>query len=77
MRVEIDRLIDVEENIGRDDAGKIRFHYVLVDYLGHVVGGRLQPDTDVKEAIWVNLSDIDSFYITNTLKRLLVKAKLK
>lgn len=76
LRVEIDRLIDVEENIGRDGTGRIRFHYVLVDFLGYVIAGNLQPDTDVKEAIWVNLSEVDSFNITNTLKRLLIKADL-
>jgi ADP-ribose pyrophosphatase YjhB (NUDIX family) len=74
--VEIDRLIDVEENIGRDATGKIRFHYVLIDFLGHVVNGNLTPDTDVKEAIWVDLSQVDTFRITNTLKRLLLKANL-
>jgi ADP-ribose pyrophosphatase YjhB (NUDIX family) len=76
LRVKIDRLIDVEENIGRDETGRIRFHYVLVDFLGHVVDGNLQPDTDVKEAIWINLSKINTFNITNTLKRLLIKADL-
>lgn len=76
LRVKIDRLIDVEENIGRDGTGRIRFHYVLVDFLGHVVDGNLQPDTDVKEAIWINLSKINTFNITNTLKRLLIKADL-
>jgi len=73
LEVEIDGLIDVEENITYDEDGRVRFHYVLVDFLGHPVGGTLRPGTDVNEARWVCLREIDKLPITNTLKRLLAK----
>ena len=76
LDVEIDRLIDVGENITYDENSRIRFHYVLVDFLGHPVGGSLKPDTDVKEARWVHLKEVDELPVTNTLKRLLAKANL-
>lgn len=74
--VEIDRLIDVEENIKCDKDNKIRFHYVLIDFLGHPIGGILRPDSDVSNAGWFRLSEIGRISITYTLKRLLKKINL-
>ena len=76
LEVEIYRLIDVGENITYDRDCRIRFHYVLIDFLGHSVEGNLKADTDVKEAQYVNLKEVGGLPITNTLKRLLAKAAL-
>lgn len=73
LEVDIDRLIDVEENISYDENGRVRFHYVLVDFLGHPTGGNLRPATDVVDACWICLNEIDKLPVTNTLKRLLAK----
>ncbi len=73
LDTEIDRLIDVEENITVDEEGKIRFHYVLVDFLGHPIGGVLAPNTDAADARWVDMNEIDALPVTNTLNRLLSK----
>ncbi len=77
LETEIDGLIDVEENISCDENGKIRFHYVLVDFLGHPISGNLEPATDAEEARWIYLSEIDELQVTNTLKRLLMKMNSK
>ena len=74
--VEIEDLLDVIDNIIRDEEGKVCYHYVLVDFLGHPVGGQLQPGTDVKEAMWASIRELDTLNTTRTLKRLVEKAKL-
>jgi ADP-ribose pyrophosphatase YjhB (NUDIX family) len=33
------RLVDVVDNVDIDDDGKVRYHYVIVDYLVQVVAG--------------------------------------
>ena len=75
--VEIDDFLDVIDNIVCDEEGKVCYHYVLIDFLGHRVGGELQPGTDVKEARWASIQELDSLTTTRTLRRLLEKAKLK
>ncbi|MEM2094426.1 MAG: NUDIX hydrolase [Candidatus Bathyarchaeia archaeon] len=74
--VEFDRLLDVLDNIIYDEKGVICFHYVLVEFLGHPVGGSLAAATDVREARWFNLYELGSIATTRTLRRLIEKAGL-
>ena len=73
LEVEIESLLDVGDSITYNENGKIRFHYVLVNFLGHPIGGNLKPATDVSEACWVSLDEVSKFSIIKTLKRLLAK----
>lgn len=41
-----------------DDPARVRFHYVLVDYRCHLLGGRLASATDVTEARWVTWNEL-------------------
>lgn len=77
LDVEIDRLLDVIDNIVYDDDGKICYHYVLIDYLCSSSQGDLTAATDVTEAQWIKLKDVNRLPTTKTLKRLLVKANLR
>ena len=76
LDVEINRLLDVIDNIVYDDDGKICYHYVLIDYLCSSSHGDLKAATDVKEAQWVKLKDLKHLPTTKTLKRLLLKANI-
>ena len=76
LDVEIDRLLDVFDNIVYDEKGKVLYHYVLIDYLCSSSQRTLKTATAVKEARWIRLSDIDNLQTTKTLKRLLDKANL-
>jgi ADP-ribose pyrophosphatase len=41
-----------------DDAGRVRFHYVIVDLLADYVSGELHPGDDAREARWVTPGDL-------------------
>lgn len=73
LKVKIMQLLDVIDNIVRDGDGKIRFHYVLVDYLAHPIDGELSAQSDVLEARWVKAEDLKEYEMTMTAKRLLTK----
>lgn len=47
------------ERIMPDEAGRIEFHYVIIDYLCRAVGGRLEWGSDVSGAQWVELDALD------------------
>jgi hypothetical protein len=34
-------LVGVVDNVDMDGDGKVKYHYVIVDYLVHVVGGNI------------------------------------
>ena len=73
IRVRIERLLDVADNIVRDDQGKTRFHYVLVDYVAHPVTTPLKASSDASEARWVQLEDLKNYPMTRGALKLMRK----
>ncbi len=58
IEVELTRLLDVVDFIHRDRRGRIRFHYVLVDFLGQARTKILCPGGDVEDAQWFHYDDL-------------------
>lgn len=65
LQVELEDVIAVIDNVVRDKAGTVRYHYLIVDYLARPVGGSLQPGTDVSDARWVSLADLELLRVTD------------
>lgn len=74
FRVEPLTLVELLERIFPDNQGRIRYHYVLADYLCRVVGGELNAGSDASEAIWVNHEQLDSFPLAPVTLRVIRKA---
>ena len=58
--------------------GKTELHVIYIDYLAKLVGGELQPGSDIGEAIWVRKREIPSIWdeLHDDTKRLLQIAKV-
>ncbi len=74
LHIESIQLLDVVDNIVHDDLGKIRFHYVLVDFLARPTGQN-EPKalSDVLEVRWVKAEELCRYELTKTTRRLLDK----
>lgn len=59
--------------IQRDETGKIRFHYVIVDLLAKYAGGELKAGDDVTEAAWFSLDELRRIKLNQSTKQLLHK----
>jgi len=46
------------EIIEKDEEGKVRFHYVIVDLTAEVIGGELCPGDDAMDVRWVSSRDM-------------------
>lgn len=57
--VETVDVVKAFDRISRDDAGGVRYHYVLVDFLCRVVGGSLACASDALEARWAGAEELD------------------
>ncbi|MGD8880669.1 MAG: NUDIX hydrolase [Desulfobacterales bacterium] len=57
--------------IKRDDAGRIRFHYVIVDLDGDYVAGDPKAGDDAVEARWVTAHEIDELPVSPPTLKLL------
>jgi ADP-ribose pyrophosphatase YjhB (NUDIX family) len=51
----------VLERIFPDEAGKIAYHYVLIDFLSEYLEGELQPGSDITAARFAALADLSGF----------------
>ena len=58
--VEPIRVLTVFDSIVRDKEDRIKFHYVLSEYLCKYIKGTLHAASDVCEALWVPIHDLDS-----------------
>jgi mutator protein MutT len=57
--VEVLQLIELLDRIHREET-RVRYHYVIADYLCRVVGGRLQAASDADAARWVERAEWNS-----------------
>lgn len=63
-----DRPVDVFDTMFRDDDGRLRYHYVLLQFLARPKGGALQPTSDVTEAKWVPLEEVENYNLTDSFR---------
>jgi ADP-ribose pyrophosphatase YjhB (NUDIX family) len=56
LTVEPVELVELLDRIYRED-GRVRYHYVIADYLCRVVGGELEAASDADEARWVERAE--------------------
>jgi ADP-ribose pyrophosphatase YjhB (NUDIX family) len=59
LLVEPVELVEVLDRIYRED-GRVRYHYVIADYLCRVTGGKLEAASDADEVRWVERSEWNS-----------------
>jgi ADP-ribose pyrophosphatase len=57
----------------RDEAGRVRFHYVIVDLLADFVSGGVQPGDDAREARWVTPGELEGLPVNRTTLQVLAK----
>ena len=58
LQVEATELLGVFDRIVPDDNGRVRYHYILIDFLCRVLAGTLQPGSDAQDAGWFAIHEI-------------------
>jgi mutator protein MutT len=71
------QLIDVVDNIVRDENGEIKYHFVIIDYFLKVKGGELKAADDAEELRWVPISEVEKYGLTKTFRAFLKRNKDK
>ena len=57
-----------------NDETRIRFHYVLIDFVCHVTGGTLGCASDAEEACWVERSQLEGYNLALVTLQVIEKA---
>jgi ADP-ribose pyrophosphatase len=61
------------EAVKRDDDGRVRFHYVIIDLTAEYLSGEPIPASDVTEAAWLKSGDLANRPVNGTTLELLRK----
>jgi len=67
-------LVDVVDAIIPDVEGKIKYHYTLVDYMGHWKSGKSRPGDDAQEVSWVRLNELSLYSLLEETVNIIHKA---
>ncbi len=72
--IELRELVDVVDLISRDEDGRVRFHYALIDFWAEWRGGELRAGDDVMDARWVAPSDLEAYGLPSWTRAVIEKA---
>jgi len=64
LAVDVGPVIEVFDRITHDEARRVRYHFVLIDYLCRPTGGELRAGSDVDAAIWADPAQLAQYALT-------------
>jgi len=68
LKVEQPELVDVVNSVTTDENGKIKYHFVIVDYFVKLKGGTLKVADDAAELRWVEFSEVENYDLTRSFR---------
>jgi 8-oxo-dGTP diphosphatase len=63
------RLVDIVDHISLDESGKVKYHFVIVDYLVTVKGGKPKAASDAEALKWVPFNEVEEYVLTESFRR--------
>jgi 8-oxo-dGTP diphosphatase len=74
IAVTVHTVVEVLDRIYADRTGRIRYHYVIIDFLASWRSGRLRAASDISKAAWVDPATIRQLPLTPGLESIVRKA---
>ncbi len=71
--VEPCEMLGVYERLIRDDQRRVRYHYVLIDFLCHPVGGDLKAGSDAAEVRWFTQEELPALNLAHDANDVVLK----
>src|SRR5439155_25848124 len=75
LAIRVGGVAGIVERVVRDEAGRIRYHYVLVDYLAFPESTRLVPGSDAADAQWIEIDRVAELDTTEGLLDMVRRAQ--
>lgn len=63
-----DRPMDAYDILTLDESGRLRYHYVLLQFLAQPKEGALKPTSDVTDGSWVPLEEVEKYDLTESVR---------
>ena len=71
LTVRLGPLLGLFQPIQRDEAGRVRYHYVVLDFLAHYESGTLRVGDDAADLRWVHPTQLDDYQLTPEARRMI------
>ena len=68
LEVKNPRLLDVVENVDLDENGKVKYHFVIVDYALDAKGDGFRVASDAEELRWVPFDEVEAYDLTSSFR---------
>jgi 8-oxo-dGTP diphosphatase len=75
LRIRLAGLAGIVDRVVRDDAGRVRYHYVLVDYLAYPEAGTAVAGSDAADVQWIDVDAVERLDITDGLVDMIRRAQ--
>ena len=75
LKIQVLDVCGVLDRVVRDAEGRIRYHWVLVDYVAFVESGTLCAASDADEAAWVEVNEVARLDTTDGLLDMIRRAQ--
>jgi 8-oxo-dGTP diphosphatase len=71
IEVRVLDLIEVFERVIPGDAGRTRYHFVILDYLCEMVSGEAKAASDVTDVAWATEEELEKYELTAIATRVI------
>jgi 8-oxo-dGTP diphosphatase len=68
VKNEAPQLIDVVDNIDLDEQGKVKYHFVIIDYIVKVKDTAFKVASDAADLKWVPLDEVEQYDLTSSFR---------
>ncbi len=69
------RLAGIADSIHRDGAGRVEYHYTIIDFAAAYAGGEARAGGDIAELAWVSTRDFDAYALWEEVVRIIGLAR--
>ena len=71
LTVRLTDQLGVVDSVRRDDAGRVEYHYTLIEFAAEWVSGDPVPNDDVDRALWVSPGELDGYALWAETRRII------
>jgi 8-oxo-dGTP diphosphatase len=74
VEIEVGEVVGVLDHIVRDEDGRTRYHYAIVDFGARYVSGTLSPNEELLDATWVTPDQLEAYGVADAAQKALLRA---
>lgn len=73
LDIELGPILETFDRVHRDGDGRIRYHFVIIDYLCWSAGGEAVAGSDADAVAWVGADEIDRYGVNVYAKEVILR----